>query len=452
MTELASAFPGGWSFKQDAQAQEWAQQQWRQQQQHNQLENQQMQRLQQQNNQNQPLFRRGQENDFAYKTGFAGATSQFHTGYNQRVQVAMGGAQMEQMKTRNPSLVNNYGQKAEASTYDPAMYNRQGGKPADIDFKSLNPDNFTRYQLFYTTSSPYCKNFLHLLSQSPELDKEVQKINVDELRQNGHRVEGLSGVPTIIDRNEPFLGKRALHWLADKTSNQISGFDLDDVGFSPIEQSSSGSAWSETTFSGNPFSYVFEDNQIQDFDVRSLINPMQASGRGAGSSMDQELQRLKSMRDQQIQWVPQRGQGPQQGGVPQQFQQQQQGGGYPPQQQQYAQQGYQQQQQAGYPQQGYQQQGGYPQQQGSGYGQPSGGGPAYNPNGPNFVQGQQQGGGYGQQQQFGGGGGRSGYPQQGGGFPQQQGGGGQGPALPDALRSQNARGNLGPYQGRTGRY
>lgn len=427
MTELASAYHSqgaagfgasgsGYSFQKDAQAQEWARQQTLQQQRHSQFEQMQMARLQQQNNQNQPLFKRGQDNDRFYQQSLTGNNM---AGYQNQVQMQVGGQAFQPIETKAPSMVNNYGQKVQASTYDPSLFQKlnPGGPRSDIDFKSMTPDNFTRFQLFFLKSSPYCKNFLHLLCQSPELDKEIQKVDIDELRQNGHQVEGLKGVPTVIDGQNVYLGNQALTWLAEKTSNRISGFSLDDEGYSPIDQSSSQTAWSETAISGNNFSYVFEDNQVTDFDVRSIQAPQNATGRAAGNSMDQELKRLQMMRDQQIQVV-------RQGGAPSQrpnFQQQQpmmQGGG---------------------------QGGRYTQ------GTPA---PQYNPQGANYIppsNGSSTRGTSGMQPSFGGqqasygghpGFSQSGYPQQ----SSQQGGGG--PQLPPALQSQDPRGSLGPYQNR----
>jgi hypothetical protein len=471
MTSYATAFRGGGAnIGQDAQAQEWARQQRQQEQQRQQQEQRRLAQLQQQNSGNRPLFQRGQDNDMLYRTGFSGAE---HSGYQQRVQMQVGGADMKPLNTKQPSLVNNFGQSVNASNYDKSLFENlnPGGKRAEHDWRALTPDTFTRYQLFYTKTSPYCKNFLHLLCQTPELDKEIQKIDVDELRQNGHRVEGLQGVPTIVDGNALYLGKFALGWLTEKSSNRVQGVDIDDMGYSPIDQSGPATAWAESPLSGGNFSYVFEDSQIQEFDARSLLSPQNATGRGAGSSLDQELQRLQKMREQQIQvdrrGAPQQGQR-QQGGYPPQQQggypPQQQGGyppqqqgGYPPQQGGYPPQqqgGYPPQQQGGYPPQqqgGYppQQQGGYPpQQQGVGYAQQGGRSagvvvPSYNPNGPNTAAPAGPpgfGGGYPGGQPSRGGYGSSGYPQQ-------QGGGGQQQALPSFLQPQDPRAP-GPYSGR----
>ena len=439
------------NLRQDTQAQEWARQQRLQEQQRSALERNQMTRLQQ-NNQYKPLFQRGQDNDMLYKTGFSGSSMD---GWQQRVNMQVGNAKMEPVDSRKPSVVNNFGSTANAQAYDGQnifQKHNPGGKPQEPNWQSLTPDSFTRYQLFYTKNSPYCKNFLHVLYQTPELDKEIQKIDVDELRQNGHKVEGLQGVPTIVDGQSLYLGKHALAWLSDKSSNRIQGVDIDDMGYSPIDQSGSQTAWTEATLPGNDYSYVFEDSQIQEFDARSLLAPQNATGRGAGSSLDQEFQRLKSMREQQIQ-IDRRG-APQQGGPPPQS---------PQQQQQYAPQ----------PQQGYGQQG-YGQQTQS-FGRSAGVTvPSYNPNGPNAIQQPQQPGGFqsaapsgfppsgaggsypgaaaggyapsgaGGSYPGGGAGAGGSYPGGGSGYPQQ----GQ-QQLPSFLKAQDPR-DPGPFQNRRG--
>lgn len=83
----------------------------------------------------------------------------------------------------------------------------------------------SHYQLFYLKDCPYCQAFLERLQQCPQLDQEILKIDVDELRSGGQKVEGLRVVPTLVDGQKVHEGTRATAWLADKLRVRTHGLN-----------------------------------------------------------------------------------------------------------------------------------------------------------------------------------------------------------------------------------
>lgn len=163
----------------------------------------------------------------------------------------------------------------------------------DIKMDSLSPEQFTKYQLFYKKDSIYCQNLLRVLAKHPDFEKEIQKIDYDEVLQQGGKISNLKGVPTIIVGSEVYLGNRALAWVKQKLTNEIVSFDFDCDGYEAVGE------LGDEFFSDN-FSFIFENSKLQDFDVTNLANPQNPTGRTSDYSLDRDLERLQNARENQI--------------------------------------------------------------------------------------------------------------------------------------------------------
>lgn len=159
-------------------------------------------------------------------------------------------------------------------------------RPPEIEFHKLSPEEFQDQILYYRPSCVHCVNLLSHMAKDPLLDSKVTKINIDQ-----HIVQGLQGVPTIVDeRKQVFLGDDALRWVNAKATKDVIGMALNDVSAAPTSDLVPGDPGENFSFVNEGLLNMPKVDSLYAIDTRKQRGP----------NVDQVLGMIESQRNQLI--------------------------------------------------------------------------------------------------------------------------------------------------------
>lgn len=164
-----------------------------------------------------------------------------------------------------------------------------------IDFEKIGDDLFASATLYFRQNDPNCVRILQFLSKNPDISRKILKIDYDKLIQNGKRVEGLRGFPTLVDneRSQVYQGNRIFQWFENKSKEDLSSFDF--------ESSLQGSRFdNNSSVKDTGFSSFFEQKNAT-FTLADLNNPEQTK-----TSFRGDVKNLSQSRDNDLEYYKQK--------------------------------------------------------------------------------------------------------------------------------------------------